>query len=110
MEEKPEKKSFWTKKDIFQCLGLAFLTVVFSLRAGEFPGAALITLRHVVAYFVYGFALVFIFIALAKKTGLLEKFFENPPGIGRLVKWAIGISAFLAIYQMFHELFLVLLG
>lgn len=105
-----EKDSFLTKKDLYQCLGLAFLTVIFSLRTGEFPEAAWITLRHVVAYFVYGFALVFIFIALIKKTGLLEKFFENQPGKGRLTKWAIGISAFLAIYQMIHELFLALLG
>ncbi|MFO7760109.1 MAG: hypothetical protein ACQES8_02730 [Thermodesulfobacteriota bacterium] len=104
------EKSDLTKKDVAQCLGLAFVTVLFSLRGGEFWGAALITLRHVAAYFLFGFGLVFIFIALLNKTNLMEKFFDSKPGKVQLVKWAIGISAFLAVYQFFHVFLSALLG
>ncbi len=105
-----EEHSAFTRKDLRHCLALALVTIVFSLRTGDMPEAVIITVRHVAAYFIYGFALVFIFIALLKKAGMAEKFFEQKPDRVRLVKWAIGVSAFLAVYQMVHELIEVLLA
>lgn len=99
------KDKVFTRKDLGQCLIMALITIFFSIPRAEFWQAVLITLRHVAAYFVYGFALVFIFIAMLKKADLMERFFETKPDKIRLVKWAIGVSALLAVYQAFHELF-----
>ena len=94
----------WTRKDSWQAAALVLLTILLSIRKGPFWEALLISLRHILLYYLYGVAMVFIFVGLTKKT------VKYKPNKAAMVKWAIGLGAFFAVSQFVHEGFLMFTG
>ncbi len=94
----------WTRKDSWQAAALVLLTILLSIRKGPFWEAFLISLRHILLYYLYGVAMVFIFVGLTKKT------VKYKPNKATMVKWAIGLGAFFAVSQFVHEGFLMFTG
>ena len=94
----------WTQKDTLEAVALVVLTVILSIRKGPFWESFFLSLRHILLYFMYGVAMVLIFVGVAKKT------VKKQPGRVAMIKWAIGLGAFFAVSQFIHEGFLMLTG
>ncbi len=108
MDEKKKQdqgdREHWTKDDYMHVFLMILITLMFSIRTGPLFDAIFATLRHVIAYFVYGLVMVLIFV------GLTKKMFKLNPTRKKMLKWAFGLAAFFAVNQFFHEAFLVLTG
>ncbi len=94
----------WTKKDYFH-IGLSIvITLIFSIRGGELPGAIFVTVRYLLAYYLYGVVMVLMFV------GLMKKMFKYKPNKKKMVLWVFYIATFFAVTEMIHEGFLMLTG
>ncbi len=92
------------KKDYKAILLCIALTILFSIRGGELREAVIISLRWIMVYYLYGVAMVFIFV------GLTKKMFRYEASKRGIVLWIFYLAAFFAISQMAHEGFLLLTG
>ncbi len=102
-KDQPEKPRF-TWEDTKFTLAMAVVTVGFSIRTGDFPGALWATLRQVFVSVFYGFGTVFLFI------GLTKKIFKYEATWVHIVKWAFALAALFAVSELMHEVFMVLTG
>ena len=93
-----------TRKERIHIGGSVFLTLLFSVRGGEMPGALVMTLRYLFAYYLYGIVMVLIFM------GLTKKMFKYEPQKKRMILWVFYLAAFFAISQFMHEGFLMITG
>ncbi len=102
--ESQQEKPRFTWEDIKFLIAMTVVTIGFSLRGGDFPGALWATLRQVFVSVFYGFGTVFLFI------GLTKKMFKYNPTRVHIVKWAFALAAIFAVSQFFHEGYLMLTG
>ncbi len=103
-DQEQEQKAVFTWEDKKFIAAMVLVTIGFSLRAGEFPGCVLASLRQILSAFIYGFGIVFLFIGMTKKT-----FKYNPTKV-QIVRWAVAIAAIFALSELFHAAFLVWTG
>jgi len=99
-----QEKPRFTWEDIKFLIAMTVVTIGFSLRGGEMPGAIWATLRQIFVSIFYGFGTVFLFIGLTKKT-----FKYNPTKV-HIVKWAFALAAIFAVSEFLHEGYLMLTG
>ncbi len=99
-----EESNKWTGKDIFHVVIMSVITVVFAIRKGPILEAGLMTLRYLLAYFIYGLVTVLVFV------GLTKKIFKVNPTRKKMIKWAFALAAFFSVNQAIHETFLALTG
>ena len=97
-------KTEFTWEDIKFILAMSVVTIGFSLRGGEMPGAIWATLRQIFVSVFYGFGMVFFFI------GLTKKMFKYKTTKVNIVRWAFALAALFAVSQFFHEGYLILTG
>ena len=102
--EKNKEVVKFTWEDVKFLLAMTVVTVGFSLRTGEMPGALIATLRQIFVSIFYGFGTVFLMI------GLTKKMFKYHPNRVNITKWAFALAAIFAVSQFFHEAFLVFTG
>ena len=93
-----------TWEDVKFLIAMTVVTIGFSVRTGEFPGALWATLRQVFVSIFYGFGTVFLFI------GLTKKIFKYEATWVHIVKWAFALAALFAVSELMHEVFMVLTG
>ncbi len=94
----------WTRKERIHIGVSVLLTLVFSIRGGEMPGALIMTLRYLFAFYLYGIVMVLIFVGLTKKMFKYEARKRN------MILWVFYLAAFFAISQFMHEGFLMITG
>ncbi len=99
-----DKSNRWTGKDIAHVVIMSLITVLFALRRGPILEAGLVTLRYLLAYFIYGLVTVLVFV------GLTKKIFKLNPSRKQMIKWAFGLAAFFSVNQAIHEAFLAFTG
>jgi len=97
-------KPRFTWEDIKFIIVMTIVTIGFSLRGGEMPGALWATLRQIFVSVFYGFGTVFLFI------GLTKKMFKYNPTRVHIVKWAFALAAIFSVSQFFHEGYLMFTG
>ncbi len=93
-----------TWEDTKFLIAMTVVTIGFSLRGGDMPGAVWATLKQIFVSFFYGFGVVFLFI------GLTKKMFKYNPTKVSITKWAFALAAIFAVSQFFHEGYLMLTG
>ncbi len=94
----------WTKKD-YKNIGISVaLTLLFSIRGGEMPGALIMTIRYLFAFYFYGLIMVLIFV------GLTKKMFKYEADKKKMILWMFYLAAFFAVSQFMHEGFLMITG
>jgi len=103
-ESKENEKARFTWEDIKFLIAMTVVTIGFSLRTGELPGAIWATLRQIFVSVFYGFGTVYLFI------GLTKKMFKYKYTRVHIVKWAFALAAIFAVSQFFHEGYLMLTG
>ncbi len=103
-EEQKKQIEKWTGKDFFHLILFTLITLLFSIRGGQMPEAAWLTLRHIAAYVLYGLIMVLLFL------GLTKKMFKLNPSRKKIIKWAFALAAIFSVNQFMHELFLALTG
>ena len=94
----------WTKKERIHIGASVFLTLIFSIRGGEMPGALIVTLRYLFAYYLYGIVMVLMFV------GLTKKMFRYEAKRKQMILWVFYLAAFFAVSQFMHEGFLMITG
>ncbi len=103
-DEDEEKGKKFTRDDINFILTMLGLTLVFSVRGGDIPGAIASSLQQVFVSVFYGFGTVFLFI------GLTKKMLKYDATRVQIVRWAMGMALFFAVSQFIHEGFLMYTG
>ncbi len=103
-KDKKETKASFNWEDIKFLIAMSVVTIGFSLRTGQMPGALWATLKQIFVSIFYGFGTVFLFI------GLTKKMFKYNPTRVNIVKWAFALAAIFAVSQFFHEGYLMLTG
>jgi len=96
--------SKWYKKDILQAITYIIITLICTIRRGPFLKAAFLTVRYLLAYYVYGIVIVMLFVGLTKKP------LKYNPTKKQIIKWVLFMAAFFAVSQFVHEGFLMLTG
>ena len=94
----------WTKKELLHIVISVVLTFLFAIRGGEMPSALIMTLRYILAYYLYGIVMVLIFV------GLTKKMFKYDADKKRMILWVFYLAAFFSVSQFMHEGFLMITG
>jgi hypothetical protein len=89
------QKSQWTRHDIVHVIVMVLATLFFSSKAGTITEI----LRQLLACFLFGFGIVYLFIGLTKKM-----FKYNPTRIS-IIKWALSLAALVAISQFIQGVY-----
>lgn len=94
----------WTKRDYIHIAVCVILTLLFSVRGGEVQGALEMTIRYLLAFYLYGIVMVLIFV------GLTKKMFKYNADKKQMILWVFYLAALFSVSQFMHEGFLAMTG
>ncbi|GEM_PF-868356 len=99
----------FNREDIKFLLAMFVVSVGFTLRGGELPGAVWATFRGLGVCYFYGMGTTFLFIGVAKAMSRISnrEFTYNRV---QFLRWMFALAALFAVSQFFHEGYLIYTG